>query len=254
MGKRATINNTHSWIASVLRGGLGLKVRFANQAQPAQPLELYEFETCPFCRKVREALSELDLEYISHPASTGSANRAQTPTRRGRKSYPYLVDPNTGRSMGESEDILDYLHETYGQGRERWRRALAPLNTASSAIVTAWRPFGGRVRRGLESREQQTQHLVLYNYEASPYCRKVRETLQALNLDCHVKNVAKASARRPELIGLGGKMQVPYLIDANTGAAMYESDVIVAYLRSTYGSPRAHSRPHTSGTQSVAKQ
>jgi glutathione S-transferase len=29
-------------------------------------------------------------------------------------------------------------------------------------------------------------------------------------------------------------VQVPYLIDANTGAAMYESDDILRYLNKTY--------------------
>lgn len=47
------------------------------------------------------------------------------------------------------------------------------------------------------------------------------------------------SRRRPELVALGGKMQVPYLVDPNTGVAMYESDDIVAYLRKTYGPPAA---------------
>ena len=31
-----------------------------------------------------------------------------------------------------------------------------------------------------------------------------------------------------------GKVQVPYLIDANTGTAMYESQAIIAYLNQTY--------------------
>ena len=32
--------------------------------RPAKTLELYEFEACPFCRKVREALSVLDLDAL----------------------------------------------------------------------------------------------------------------------------------------------------------------------------------------------
>ena len=31
-----------------------------------------------------------------------------------------------------------------------------------------------------------------------------------------------------------GKMQVPYLVDPNTSAAMFESADIVAYLNATY--------------------
>jgi hypothetical protein len=35
--------------------------------KPKIPLELYEFEACPFCRKVREALTLLDLDAIIYP-------------------------------------------------------------------------------------------------------------------------------------------------------------------------------------------
>ncbi len=77
--------------------------------------------------------------------------------------------------------------------------------------------------------------LVLYSFEASPYCRKVREVLMELNLDTHVFNVAKRSSHRQALVDRGGKMQVPYLIDPNTGRELYESEDIVRYLRTTYG-------------------
>ena len=40
---------------------------------------------------------------------------------------------------------------------------------------------------------------------------------------------------RKRMIELTGRMQVPYLIDPNTGTAMYESADIVRYLRQTYG-------------------
>jgi hypothetical protein len=38
-----------------------------------------------------------------------------------------------------------------------------------------------------------------------------------------------------ELIEKGGKKQEPYLIDSETGMAMYEADLIVRYLREHYG-------------------
>ncbi|WP_255364238.1 glutathione S-transferase N-terminal domain-containing protein [Alcanivorax sp. HI0044] len=34
--------------------------------------------------------------------------------RAGRIAVPYLVDPNTGMELFESEAILDYLDQTYG--------------------------------------------------------------------------------------------------------------------------------------------
>mmetsp|Transcript_37498 Transcript_37498/g.149570 ORF Transcript_37498/g.149570 Transcript_37498/m.149570 type:complete len:93 (+) Transcript_37498:370-648(+) len=40
-------------------------------ARPELPLELYEFESCPFCRKVREALNILDLDFYAYPCPKG---------------------------------------------------------------------------------------------------------------------------------------------------------------------------------------
>jgi glutathione S-transferase len=71
--------------------------------------------------------------------------------------------------------------------------------------------------------------------EGSPYCRKVRETLCRLDLDCHIKNASNRGPMRDELRARGGKKTVPYLVDPNTDTEMYESDDIVDYLRATYG-------------------
>jgi glutathione S-transferase len=181
-------------------------------------------------------LSELDLVYIQRSCPKG----ARGPKRpfvlsKGLEQFPFLVDPNTGTELFESEDIITYLLETYGRGRPRIFEAISGLNTATSYVASASRPYGSRVQKGAEERAQPTELLELWNFEASPYCRKVREVICSSNLDCRVHNVAKRSRRRPELVALGGKMQVPYLVDRNTDTAMYESDDIIRYLVDTYG-------------------
>jgi glutathione S-transferase len=231
-----SLDNVHSWLTSAARGGRGLVVRWPASRQPQQPLELYEFESCPFCRKVREVLSEMDIGYISRSAPAGARDkRAFVLAEGGQAQFPYLVDPNTGRSLYESESIIDYLHLTYGGGRPALSRLLSPANTATSAVASAMRPFGGRLDPRRQGRQQPPQLLELWSFEASPFCRKVREKLCALGLDYRVHNVAKRSAHRPALVALGGRMMVPYLVDPNHGVAMYESDDIVAWLDRTYG-------------------
>ncbi len=231
------LNNLNAFSVSVARLGRGL-VADPNARTPEKHLELYEFEGCPYCRKVREAMTELDLNYVCRTTPKGEgAKRAFVREQSGRAMFPFLVDPNTGRQMNQSEDIITYLHNTYGSGRMVLGRMLSPLNTIGSSLATVLRPLPGvRVRKGHGDRQQPEQILELYNFEASPYCRKVRERLCELNLDSLVHNVGKLSKHRPELVARGGKMMVPYLIDPNTGTEMYESDDIVAYLDRTYGS------------------
>ena len=229
------LNNAHSFTASVFRGTRGLFANKPAAIQPEQPLELYEFEACPYCRKVREVLSEMDLEYIARPCARGSSTREKVIGIGGKRMFPYFVDPNTGTEMYESEDIITCLMETYGSGRSRLSRAVSPLNSLTSSLASWVRPRGMFAKARAKDRAQPAKLLELYNFEASPYCRKAREALCSHNLDYLVHNVAKGSARRPELVERGGRMMVPYLIDPNTGTEMYESDDIVLYLGRVYG-------------------
>jgi glutaredoxin len=78
--------------------------------------------------------------------------------------------------------------------------------------------------------------LELYEFEACPYYRKAREALSALRLDYLARPCPKNGTRyRPRVKELGGRRMYPYLVDANTGTSMYESDDIVAYLYRHYG-------------------
>ncbi len=77
--------------------------------------------------------------------------------------------------------------------------------------------------------------LVYWGYEASPFCRLVKETLNELELPHLQKSCARGSAKRKELKATaGGKFLVPFLEDPNTGVKMFESAEIIEYLRATY--------------------
>src|SRR3954447_23274418 len=98
-----------SLAVSAARLGGGLSVGLLGK-RPARPLELYEFEACPYCRKVREALSVLDLEAMIYPCpKAGPHFRKQVTGRGGKAQFPFLVDPNTKRELYESDDIITYL-------------------------------------------------------------------------------------------------------------------------------------------------
>jgi len=218
-----------SFGASVSRLGAGLMVRGNGSTPPPKLLELYEFEACPFCRKAREAFTALDLEVLVYPCPKGGER-----FRPGKKMFPYLVDPNTNTSMYESMDIARYLAKTYGGGTLPLGLSLGPLTTVSSMLASAWRSgHGGRAR----PRKAPGKPLELWSFESSPYCRLVREALCELELPYVLHNVAKGSRHRESFVARSGKMMVPYLVDDNTGKAMFESADIVSYLDATYGGP-----------------
>jgi glutathione S-transferase len=223
-----------SFLASGLRFGLGSGVAGGAPAPPVtqvtQVLELYEFEACPFCRKVREGLTAFDLDAVIYPCPRGSRYRATVLERGGKAMFPFLVDPGTGAEMYESDDILRYLARTY-QKRVPLGLRLGPLTALTSALASGVRPSRGR--RARPAREA-AQPLELWSFEASPYCRLVREALCELTLPYRLHNVGRGSAARASFLEVSGRMMVPYLKDPNTGAALFESAAIVAYLEKTY--------------------
>ena len=47
-------------------------------------------------------------------SAKGSTRRPELAERGGKELFPYLIDPNTGTEMYESDDINAYLRQTYG--------------------------------------------------------------------------------------------------------------------------------------------
>ena len=75
---------TTSVLATVARFGFAERVG-ALGARPEKTLELYEFEGCPFCRKVREALTVLDLDAMIYPCPKGGPRFRPMVRERGGK-------------------------------------------------------------------------------------------------------------------------------------------------------------------------
>ena len=219
-----------SWGASILRLGLGLAATHAG-ARPEQPIELYEFEGCPFCRKVREAVSMLDLETKVFPCPRGGPRyREEVKQRGGASLFPYMVDPNTGTEMYESSDIVEYLYDRYGnRPAPLWLKThiTIPLGSLASALRLT---HGGTYRPS----KPPELPLELYGFEASPYVRIARETLCELELAYVLRPVAKRSPNRSAFVERSGRMMVPWLADPNTGTEMFESAEIRRYLLQTY--------------------
>lgn len=223
-----------SFVATLARGALGLSVGPIGP-RPEKPLELYEFEGCPYCRKVREALSILDLEAWIRPCPKGGQRFRPEIVRRGGKAlFPYLVDPNTGIEMYESDDIVSYLFGKYGDGPVPLGLRLGLAGDLSSSFVSAIRFTKGISR--IPSREPE-KPLELWSFEPSPFSRLAREALSSLELPYLLHNVAKGSPSRRAFAKRSGKMMVPFLEDPNTGRSMFESADIVSYLMETYALP-----------------
>ncbi len=221
-----------SFLATLLRAGRGTSVKWPVARQPERTLEYYGFEACPFGRLVREAFTELDLDVRVFPCPEGGQRfRPQLVALGGKMQVPFLVDPNTGRRLYESAEIVRYLAETYGSSLRPARGLLRKVTVAGAYLAS-----GVRGARGLRARPSKSpaKPLELYSYEASPYSRLVREVLDELELPYLLRNCGQHGHNRAELKMRAGKVQVPYLLDPNAGVAMLESAVIIDHLQRHY--------------------
>lgn len=71
-------------------------------------------------------------------------------------------------------------------------------------------------------------HLVLYHFEACPYCEKVRNFIASKGLSILMRDIRLDKDAEAELIRVGGKAQVPCLFI--NGMPLYESSDIINWL------------------------
>ncbi|MFT4937451.1 MAG: glutathione S-transferase [Paraglaciecola sp.] len=250
--KIGILNFATSMMATALRTGVGISSK-PRVVEPEQMLKLFDMEGCPYCRLVREALTELDLDAEIYPCPKGGQRyRAEVIGKGGKAQFPFLQDPNTGIEMYESLGIIEYLFNTYGKQELPLKWQMGQLQTIGSSLVGV-----ARVGRGLSKKPSRApaKLLQLYSFESSPYARLVREYLCELELPYILRNCGRTELgewllpplrntfnvhpnsqlkNRRALQEMTGKMSIPYLIDPNTDIAMFESAVIIAYLTETY--------------------
>ena len=245
--------------STILQGGKGV-TGTAFPQQPAKAIKLYDMEGCPFCRRVREVLTLLNLDVEIYPCpKNGTRFRPEAIKLAGRAQFPLLVDDNTGVTLLESQEIIDYLFKTYGNGGKTPRKYqnLPKTPLAGTLVTVASGMRGLRAAKSNANRAAPAEKLHLWSFEGSPYTRPVRERLCELEVPYVLHNVAKerwqdmgpavlrlkpgpyvpqaGGKRERELPVMQGRMQVPYLVDPNTGVQMFESRDILDYLDSAYG-------------------
>ena len=175
--------------------------------RPKGDLILYEFDSSPFCRKVRDAMTILDLEVTCRPCPGAvSGFSDELFALSGKRTVPFLVDEGAEKAMFESEDIIDYLFNTYGPGADAAPatiRGTPAVVSAGAAAIVRMMP-AAKMQADARPDNGKMRPLVLYGYEASPFVRPVKEKLCALGLPHTVVNCARGSVKRALLTARTG--------------------------------------------------
>lgn len=134
------INVLQSVLTSTLSAWRGTSVVKASR-QPQKRLKLYDMEGCPYCRRVREALTALGLDVEIYPCpKRGKRYRPEAERLGGKRQFPLLVDPNTSTLLYEAADIVDYLFKTYADREtpSAYTRGVAGSRAGRGRVAGEW--------------------------------------------------------------------------------------------------------------------
>lgn len=264
------VKSAQAFASLLLRGGRGV-MGTATPMQPEKSLILYEFEACPYSRRVREVMTLLNIDYESRPSPhKGHVYRDELKELAGKAQVPFLIDENVatgeeGNQTLDSQAIIDHLFANYskkGFTPDKYQRQSkkdnASIANKAASVVSMMRGAKAVHPKKNLARGKPKAPLHLYGFEASPFCRLVREKLSELEVGYINHNVARErvqdigafgfhigfgeyqpikGGKRDRLMteDLKGKLLFPYLVDPNTDAQMYESKDIIDYLEYNYG-------------------
>ena len=238
-----------SLLASTVRGWRGTQV-LERARTPKQLLVVFDRENDPDCRLLRELLTELQLDALIQPCPVGGRRYARQRPRGAQ--LPYLVDHDLDVQADGLHACVAHVLQAYSKARGSRGSVDGLAARATSRIASALRGDAG-----LQAKPSRLPRLPLelYSFESSPYSRLVRERLCELEIPYLLRNTGKQQlsdygpprlrptlkpykplpgSRREMMMHKTGKVQVPYLIDPNTGRELMESSDILAYLEQQY--------------------
>ena len=198
---------------------------------PAEAIVLYDNESSPRCKRVREMMNLLDITFECRPCF-------------GPNIYnllPCIMDPNVDKTIYGDDDIIGHLLEQYGpptssyDSKALWPITFKEFSLATSQIAITLRGGTGTVQQSTARPDNANMKpLELWAYECSPFVRPVKEKLSTLGLPHTIVSCSRGSKNRDRMMDKVGRFQVPYLVDANTGVEMFEGAEIVKYLETVY--------------------
>lgn len=77
-------------------------------------IELYDRRDCPYSKKVRDKLDELEVDYDETVVPDRHIDRTELHVRTGQRGVPCLFDPAADQEfIADSDEIIAYLDRMY---------------------------------------------------------------------------------------------------------------------------------------------
>lgn len=239
------IDTVTSGLASICRTPFGVTVRNelveedgnnVNVIDPIRVKILYDIENSPDCRRVRELLTELDINVEMVVPATRNARCFIDPKNSyyipNECTIPRMIIVDTNDNNGDeiavegADDIIAVLESKYSRtpsatsdddtGDDEGDDVASMVD--ADTFLTIVQSIGHyaatalRIGRGMTVSPaavfrndtvpqalvppRPTQSLILFSYEGNQFCRLVREVLTELDLPYDLRSTGKGSTRR----------------------------------------------------------
>lgn len=220
-----------SWLASICRAGFGRYV-LDTARPPRELLTLYDRESSPECRVVREALCHLDLDALVYPCLDDDSPHLTKVVEMGKRAeIPFLMDGEADMHLYGREEIVRHLYQRYGS--TPWPRPLEllPGMLRASRLANLFVPGG---EPDVRNTVMPARPLELWTDEWSPSGRLVRLELNQLEMPFVLHSAAIGSRTRRMLRAAHPTVEPPVLHDPNLGVLLDGLEPILEHLRERY--------------------
>jgi glutaredoxin/uncharacterized protein (DUF302 family) len=113
-------------------------------------ITLYQTEWCPYCHRVRQALTELGLTYMAVNVPAANEDRVELMAIAGQDGVPVLTDGD--KVYTDSGEIVEYLRATYPEPEDAEENAALGAWRAAVMVSLAPRAALARLREVLEEK------------------------------------------------------------------------------------------------------
>jgi glutaredoxin/uncharacterized protein (DUF302 family) len=113
-------------------------------------ITLYQNEWCPYCHRVRQALTELGLTYTAVNVPAANEDRIELMAIAGQDGVPVLTDGD--KVYTDSDEIITYLRATYPEPEDAEENAALGAWRAAVMVSLAPRAALARLREVLEEK------------------------------------------------------------------------------------------------------
>lgn len=156
---------------------------------PPSTLQLYAYDGCPYCRRVRKAFESMGLTYLSVPCGRSAKGRTAVVRAGGKSQFPFFADTAQQTAFYESADIIDYVREHYGRTEPgRWHKAAAFLSG-----------FGRSQRVAPPELDLPDETPIVFLKEDGDEFRRVRRLLEDRDVAHWVRTAGEESAPTLEI-------------------------------------------------------